>query len=689
MGPRHIWPRNGVFQRKTARPDGMPLAILFFGILCPAPPQPVSPKKVAGPRPERMGALLESPLPPQLETEASFQLLFHQHPLPMWVVDAASLQFIVVNAAAVEKYGYTREEFLAMTMDQIAEPEADAEESSGTLSEGASAAWRHRRKDGATLFVESTWHEIPFAGRDAVLVLTLDRTEQRRAEARNRQQANLLNLASDAIIVRDLDNRVLFWNQGAERLYGWTSEEMVGATTLDTYVKTRRYEAEIELLKTGFWTGQLQHRHKSGGEVIVNSRWTLVRDDDGHPRSVLVINTDVTETKKLESQFLRAQRLEGIGTLASGIAHDLNNILSPILMSCGILRREFKDEDTLKMLNIIEGSAERGAGIVKQVLTFARGVEGERVLLQLKHLVSELSKVMAQTFPRNIDIQTHFPPDLWTVMGDATQLHQVLLNLCVNARDAMPQGGSITLNAENVDIDQHFASMNPGAQLGPHVALRAADTGSGMPPEVLEKIFDPFFTTKEVGKGTGLGLATVIGIIKSHGGFLTVQSEVGVGTTFSVFLPAAQDANAEVQQREETPVAGGRGELVLVVDDEPPIREALVRTLTANGYRAYTAEDGSDALALYFQRRDEIALVLTDIAMAQMDGVELVRSLRKVDPGVRVIVSSGHFQKENIVVLEGLGVKMFLDKPYTAEKLLRSVRSVLDSAESVAPAQGK
>jgi len=631
-----------------------------------------------------MSHTLETSLPIQLESEASFQLLFHLHPLPMWVVDASSLKFIVVNDAAVKKYGFSREEFLALTMDQIAEPEGDAPETGGegsALSDSASAAWRHKRKDGATLHVESTWHEIPFSGRDAVLVLTLDRTEQRRADERNRQQANLLNLASDAIIVRDLDNRVVFWNQGAERLYGWTPEEMFGATTLETFVKVRNYEAEIELLKTGYWSGQLQHQNKDGRDIIVNSRWTLVRDDDGKPRSVLVIDTDVTETKKLESQFLRAQRLEGIGTLASGIAHDLNNILSPILMSCGILRREFEDEDTLKMLNIIEGSAERGAGIVKQVLTFARGVEGDRVLIQLKHLVSELSKVMAQTFPRNIDIQTNFPPDLWTVLGDATQLHQVLLNLCVNARDAMPKGGAITLSAENVDIDAHFASMNPGAQLGPHVALRSADTGSGMTLEVMEKIFDPFFTTKEVGKGTGLGLATVIGIVKSHGGFLTVQSEVGVGTTFSVFLPASQEANAGAAEKDDAPVTGGNNELVLVVDDEPPIREALVRTLTANGYRAYTAEDGSDALALYFQRRAEISVVLTDIAMAQMDGVALVRSLRKLDPGVRVIVSSGHFQKENMVILEGLGVKTFLDKPYTAEKLLRAMSEVLAPAE--------
>jgi hypothetical protein len=222
--------------------------------------------------------------------------------------------------------------------------------------------------------------------------------------------------------------------------------------------------------------------------------------------------------------------------------------------------------------------------------------------------------------------------------------------------------------------------MNPGAQLGPHVVLRASDTGSGISPETMEKIFDPFFTTKEVGKGTGLGLATVIGIVKSHSGFLTVQSELGVGTTFSVFLPASQEKSAGAA-KEEAPIARGNGELILVVDDEPPIREALVRTLTSNGYHAYTAEDGSDALALYFQRRSEIAAVITDISMGQMDGVTLVRSLRKVDPKVKVIVSSGHLQKEHMVVLEGLGVKTFLDKPYTADKLLRSLQSVLKQTD--------
>ena len=346
-------------------------------------------------------------------------------------------------------------------------------------------------------------------------------------------------------------------------------------------------------------------------------------------------------------------------------------------MSVGFLRKKGVNPDAESFLNIIETSADRGAGIVKQVLTFARGVEGDRTLLQPKHLVGELGKIMTQTFPKSIDIQTPQPGELWNIAADPTQLHQVLLNLCVNARDAMPKGGTLTITVENVQVDAHLVSMNPGARLGPHVAFRASDTGMGMSAETLDKIFDPFFTTKEVGKGTGLGLATVIGIVKSHGGFLTVRSELGVGTTFTIFIPAVQGAGPVEKQADATPIAGGGGRRVLLVDDELAIREAVSHTLKASGYEVFTAEDGTDALALYHQRGGEIDIVLTDISMAQMDGVTLSRSLRKKNPRVRIIVTSGHFSKEHVQILESLGVTRFLEKPYTADKLLRALQSEL------------
>ena len=629
-----------------------------------------------------------------VEKEPSFEILFERHPQPMWVFDEESFAFLAVNEAALLKYGYSRAQFLELTIDQLtatddlpalyrfrARREALGEEAENTL------ALRHVAQDGSEIEVETTWSDLPFDGRPAILVVINDRTAYREAEERMREQAELLDLASDAIMLFDLEGRITFWNQGATRLYGWTDEEAVGAEMIELLMPDPAALTDTErgVREKGEWSGQLTHQGKDGRHLIVNSRWTLVRDDAGQPKSVLVINTDLTETKKLEAQFLRAQRQESIGTLASGIAHDLNNILSPILMSVSVLRKSVSTKEGEKILGIIESSAERGADIVKQVLTFARGVEGERVLLQVKHLINEMSKILAQTFPRNIDIKAQFPPDLWVINGDATQLHQVLLNLCVNARDAMgAPGGALTICAENIDVDAHFARTNPGAQLGEHVVVRVTDTGEGMSPETMDKIFDPFFTTKEVGKGTGLGLATVIGIVKSHGGFLTVQSELGVGTSFRVFLPANKAQSGEASQATDESVTDGQGELILVVDDEAPIREALVQTLQDHGYRAFTAEDGSDALALYAHRRGEFKLVLTDLAMAQMDGVALVRALRKMDPNVKVIVSSGHMQPEHTVVLEKLGVKHFLDKPYTASKLLRLIHSAL-GVETPAP----
>ena len=627
---------------------------------------------------------------PLVAAETSFQLLFALNPLPIYIFDNASLNILAVNDAAVAKYGWSRDEFTDLTIEDIRPPEEVPalrayrrrvfSDSSCGLNQ--SVPWRHWTKDGTIIEMETTWIEVPWDGAVGVMVTCVDRSELKRAEERAREQASLLDLAADAIVVRGLDGRVVYWNRGAERLYGWTAEEALGKSTRDlTQCDPEKCAgAEKELMETGVWTGQVEHRNKDGANVVANSRWTLVRDEHQRPKSVLVINTDLTETKKLESQFLRAQRLEAIGTLASGIAHDLNNILAPILMSVGFLRKGNTCPDTESFLNIIETSAERGAGIVKQVLTFARGVEGDRVLLQPRHLVDELAKIMVQTFPKNIDIQTELPPELWNIAGDATQLHQVLLNLCVNARDATPAGGRIAVGAKNVEVDPHLVAMNPGAQVGPHVAFSVSDTGAGMSAETMQKIFDPFFTTKEVGKGTGLGLATVVGIVKSHAGFLTVKSYLGVGTTFTVFIPAARETQSTSKDADTTPIAGGGGKRVLLVDDEPAIREAVTYTLHDSGYRVFTAEDGTDALALYHQRRDEIDIVLTDISMGQMDGVTLTRALKKLNPAVRVIVSSGHFQKENVTILESVGVRTFLDKPYTASKLLRSLHAELTRA---------
>ena len=516
-----------------------------------------------------------------------------------------------------------------------------------------------------------------------------DLTELRHAEQLLRQQARLINLASDAISVRNLDGTIRMWNLSAERLYGWTTAEMCGRPVRETlYEDPAPFdEANEALLRQGEWRGELTQLCKDGRKIIVSARWTLVRDERGEPESVLIIHTDVTEQKKLEAQALRSQRLESIGTLAAGVAHDLNNILSPILLVSPLLRADLPEEDKDAYLSLVQASAERGADLVKQMVTFARGADGERVLVQPSHLIDEVAKIAGQTFPKSITLRTKYPPDLWMIEADPTQLQQVLLNLCVNARDAMPEGGSLRLTSENFVVDEHYAIMMAGACPGPHVLIQVTDNGKGIPRHVIDKIFDPFFTTKEIGKGTGLGLSTVIGIVKNYGGFVNVYSEPG-HTSFKVFLPANQatrDSSAAPPVADSTFVPNGRGETILVVDDEPCIRAAAETVLARWGYHPLLAEDGIAALALFAQHPKEIDLVLTDLVMPLMDGFMLTRALRKLNPEQKIILSTGRDEDLDSPEIRSLGLNACLMKPHSREKLLSTLEEALRGESAPAP----
>ncbi|MBI4660954.1 MAG: response regulator [Verrucomicrobia bacterium] len=333
------------------------------------------------------------------------------------------------------------------------------------------------------------------------------------------------------------------------------------------------------------------------------------------------------------------------------------------------------------MLELVGRSAQRGADIVKQLLTFARGLEGKRVLLQPRHLIKEVAQIARETFPKFIRTETRLAQDLWAVTGDATQLQQVLINLCVNARDAMLNGGTLTLMAENVPLDESWVSMTPGLKPGPHVLWQVTDTGTGMPREIADRIFDPFFTTKEEAKGTGLGLSTVMGLVRSHGGVVHVESEVGRGTTFKVYLPAEPGASGAAGAPQESTRTMGQGELILVVDDEEPIRTMLEKTLVQAGYRAITAGHGVEALTSFVQHAGEIKAVLTDMVMPFMDGLALIRALQRLDPRVQVIASGGlgsdSAGRDLVEQLKSLGVTTFLTKPYRGEHLLLSLHRLL------------
>lgn len=527
-------------------------------------------------------------------------------------------------------------------------------------------------KAGAADYLEKSQLTAPLLERSIRYALERKQTEQKIL-----QQAALLDIATDAIFVHDVDDPVLFWNKAAERLYGWTKAEAIGRKTQELWHEKNEQLLKLAfnyLMQNGSWEGELHQTTKSGKDIIVESRWTLVQNFGNSPQSILVVNTDITEKKQLESQFLRAQRLESIGTLASGIAHDLNNVLAPIMMTAQLLESQMHDERSRRLLPILIANAKRGASLVNQVLSFTRGLEGERTLLQLKHLILEIQQIIKETFPKSIELITQIPLHLWTVSGDATQLHQVLMNLCVNARDAMPNGGKLKITAENLLIDENYTKMNIEAQVGSYLFITVSDTGMGIKPEILDRIFEPFFTTKETGKGTGLGLSTVIGIIKSHGGFVKVNSQPGKGSQFQVYLPATE--TTENQKEVEESLPQGNGELILIVDDEPAIREITKTSLENHNYQAITASDGIQAIALYVENQDKIALVLTDMVMPSMDGLTTIKTLQKINPQVKIIALSGLATTEKVNAAHNAGVKAFLAKPYTTHQLLETIKAV-------------
>ncbi|MFN3426117.1 MAG: PAS domain S-box protein [Candidatus Thermochlorobacter sp.] len=595
-------------------------------------------------------------------------------------------------AGAIEQVtGFSPKEFANVDLERWSEyvHTDDRAEAIAKLNEAIhtakpyNAIYRFRRKEGIYIYVEDSGDCLVDAtGKAYRLIGTMkDITERKKAETLLREQALLIDSVRDAIIVRSFDDCALFWSKSAERVYGYSANEVIGKTIAE--IIWEEHGAAVKqliqtVLKEGYWSGELQKRHKSGAKVMVECRWTLTYDEQGKPKAIVSVETDITEQRRLQLQFLQSQRLDSLGRLAGSIAHDLNNILTPMSLSVELLSSKLTDEKSQSWLRTLQRNLDRGTDLVRQVLLFARGSEGQLRPTNLTDVLDDMKLFIQNTFPKNIVFETHVASDLPSVMADATQIYQVLLNLAINARDAMPKGGTLRLNLERCFIGENDTLIHIDAKVGEYVLITVSDTGTGMSPEVLDKIFEPFFTTKEMGKGTGLGLSTVFSIVKNHRGFITVYSELGRGTVFKVYLPAlaekeARSATTTVPTRQRS----GQGRLVLIIDDEDAICESAKMVLTVHGYTVLTAQTGKAGLELFKAHQDRVAVAIVDMTMPGIDGVTTVQALRALEPNLKIIAASGFMDSERLAALKRENVETFLYKPFEAAKLLQLLSEIL------------
>ncbi|MBA4136078.1 MAG: hypothetical protein C0518_02030 [Opitutus sp.] len=754
-----------------------------------------------------------------LEQAARYQTLFEQNPHPMWIYETESYRILAVNDFAVQKYGYTQEEFLGMTILDLRPPE-DVPRLLSSLDRPAppvqtTGPWRHRKANGEIILVEIMSHQITWLGRTARMVVAHDITAQQRAvhviEESEQKFRAIFQSANDAIfiadenyiitdcnprglelfhatpeqlighpipeffperqpegsdsrtrarrllrdvwtapgapfewvhrrpdgtcfpsestlsgldnngcrsivvVVRDISERqratqrlqllqaalqatpagivittadgTIDWvNPSFTRLTGYALEELVGKNP--RVLRSGEHDREFyrsmwqTITRGEIWSGEIQNRRKNGTLYFEHMTIAPVRDAGGAITHYIAVKEDVTNERRLEQQLARAQRLESVGMLASGIAHDLNNVLTPIILSVELLKSTNALPQAGDRLDLVAQAAQRGANIVKQVLTFARGVDGERTTVQTRYLVKEVAQLAEETFPRNIEVRVECGKDVSAILGDVTQLHQVLLNLAVNARDAMPAGGRLVLGARDVSIEEARAKLVGRIAPGRYVEIAVSDTGTGITDEVVEHMFEPFFTTKPRGKGTGLGLSTVYGILRSHGGGIEVHTTLARGTTFYVLLPIPTVAAGTAPPFAAPPELRGEGRLVLLVDDEEPIRVVGEHVLRRYGFTVVTAADGVQALQIFRLRPRDFSLAIVDHMMPRMGGVALVRELRGIAPELKVITSTGlsgepgaeHSEAEE---LARLNIRTRLPKPYSSVELLAALRREL------------
>ncbi len=753
------------------------------------------------------------------ESEERYRLLFENNPLPMWVFELETLRFLSVNDAAIAHYGFTREEFLTMTIKDIRPPEDIPGFLEGVTKDIPGirhvGVVRHRKKDGTIIYADIITKQLIFEGRKAKIGLANDVTERRKAEESIRFQAHLLNTVEQAVIATDLDGIVTYWNQFAEKLYGWTIAEAFGRNIRELTTSEMNQEQADQImtqLSAGkSWSGEFTVRNKDGEDFPAHVSNSPVIDSDGKITGIVGVSVDITErsraekalqqaedkyrtlvetspaiiylvephppfspiyvspnvtrfgytaeewfdrpdmwvslihdedrarvlratknavaqgeetdmeyrvvakdgaivwlhdkgsfvldeqgkktgwqgvmvditkNKELEDQLRQSQKLESVGLLAGGIAHDFNNMLTAINGYSDLTMRKMDENDPLRR-NILEikKAGQRSADLTNQLLAFSRQQILQPIVLDLNETIVDTIKMLGRLIGEDIQLTTTLNPNTGLVKVDQGQLSQIIMNLAVNARDAMPQGGKLTIETANVFLDPDYDRKHVGVLPGAYVMLAVSDTGSGMSRQTKEHIFEPFFTTKEIGKGTGLGLATVYGIVKQSGGSIEVYSEESVGTTFKLYLPRVANRAVELEIKDISFDLPKGTETILLVEDEEMVRNLSRTILEECGYTVFEAHNGLEALKICEQRDYKFDLLMTDVVMPEMGGRELADLLKEKLPDLQVLFTSGY--TDDAVVRHGvieLGTN-FIQKPFTPVLLAKKIRELLDSFE--------
>jgi len=631
------------------------------------------------------------------QSESNSLFLFAHNPLPMWVYERDSLQFLQVNDAALQHYGYERIEFLQMNVSELHPveeiPKLLKMFQDGTSREKTAGEWHHRLKDGSLIDVEVFLHSMEYSGRASALIVAQDITERKRAEEERQKFFTLVENSRDFIAVADLKDNIEYVNPAGRALLGMGGADSVQGTHSNDYVVAE----DLALVKdtifpaiysSGHWKGELRFRHHLTGQTIpMDCVAFQVKDPQtGEARYVATVSRDITERRSLEQQLRHAQKFEAIGQLAGGIAHDFNNVIGAILGWAELGEEQARSSDAphAAYFKKIHSQCDRVTALVHQLLAFARRQVLEPRILNLNQSIRDVLSLLGGVIGKDIELRTILAEDLAVVRVDPTQIEQVLMNLCINSRDAMPKGGRLTIETHNADFSEAECRHNAALQPGRYAALSVSDTGVGMDAVVRERIFEPFFTTRGTGKGTGLGLATVYGIVKQHGGFILVESEPNRGTSFHVFLPVSENVTPAVNQPrvvQDLPVRGGT-ETILIAEDHEGVREMARATLESLGYRILIALDGGEAVEMFSAHRDSVALVLLDVIMPRRSGPEAYAAIQAMKPGVPVVFATGYSNETaalNEMAQRGIAV---LRKPYSPGALCRRIRAALDLAAS-------